>query len=277
MSWKFVALTGVLALGCGGDAGDASAGDATAATAVAAVARLDGVPITAADLTDGSLRARQLEPRRALDLVIARKLAAREAESRGLDDASELQAQLAALRREAVAREEALLRDALFASTRDALAVSDEDLRAHFEKTKVRYTERRLRLRRAAFASEDAARAADAQLGPSERLDAVSSEEIGPAAVSALPQTVLPEALRLREPGERLIVLRDGAAALVELVEMLPAEARPFEAVRPQVERELRAQRAAADFQQLLGGLRAQARIEIDEAALREVGSPAAP
>jgi peptidyl-prolyl cis-trans isomerase D len=264
----------LLELGCARDAENRSVPTAAAGDGSSVVARLDGAPITAADLADGSLRTRQLEPQRALDLVIARKLAAREAERRGLDDASELQAQLAALRREAVAREEALLRDALFASTRDGLTVSEDELRAHYEKTKVRYTERRLRLRHASFPSDAAARAADEQLGASGRLDPVSSEEIGPAAVGALPQTVLPEALRLREPGERVVVLRDSAAALVELVEILPAEAQSFEDVRPRVERELRAQRAAASFQQLVDGLRAQAQIEIDEAALREVDSP---
>jgi hypothetical protein len=214
---------------------------------------------------------------RALDAAIARKLAAGEAQRRGLDRAPEVAAKLRAVRREAAAREEALLQDALFASLRDALPIPEEELRAQYEKTKALYTERRLALRRQSFTSESEARAADVALGAEGRLDPARSEALIPAGPGNLPPAVRPEALKLRQPGERTLVLRDGSASLVELVEILPAEPLPFDAVRKQLETSLRVQRAQEAFRTEIERLRADAKVEVDEAALSKLGATDGP
>jgi hypothetical protein len=181
-----------------------------------------------------------------------------------------VQAQVEALRREAAAREEALLRDALYAAVQAEVALGEEELRAHYERTQARYTERRLRLRRQRFDTVEAARAADAALGSDGRLDPAASEEIGPAPLAKLTRELMPGLLRLREPGQRVVVERPDQISLLELVEVLPPEPLPFEEVREQLETELRAQRAGEAFAKLVEELRAKAQVEIDQAALRD-------
>jgi hypothetical protein len=239
------------------------------------LARGAGWMVTAEDLSlPGDPAA--LPPRdrqRALDAAIARKLAAAEAQQRGLDQTREVAAKLSAVRREAAAREEALLRDALFASLRDAVSIPEGELRAQYEKTKALYTERRLVLRRQTFPSESEARAADAALGSEGRLEPARSEALAPAGPGNLPPTVLPEALKLRQPGERTLLLRDGSASLVELVAILPAEPLAFDAVREQLEGSLRVQRGQEAFRAEIERLRADAKVEVDEAALSKLGA----
>ena len=74
--------------------------------------------------------------------------------------------------------------------------------------------------------------------------------------------------MQLQEPGQRVVVARGNGFALVELVERLPAAPLPFEKVRPQLEAQLRAERAGEAFQKLVDELRAKAKLEVDEAAL---------
>ena len=260
----------VLALACGREGSDAS-GEAPAPLAgdSPVVARLNGEPITIADLRGGFPGALGPDHSHALDTAVARRLAAQEARRRGLDATSAVRAQIDALRREAAAREEALLRDALQASLAAQLAVSEDELRARYQQTQARYTGRSLRLRRVAFPSAEAARAEDQRLGAEGRLDPAASEEIGPAPVQKLMQMRVPGLMRLREPGERIVVEREGDFALVELVEVLPPAPLPFEEVREQLESELRAQKAGEAFAKLVAELRAAARLEIDQAVLQ--------
>ncbi len=187
-------------------------------------------------------------PERVSRVAHVRELAAEEARRRGLDGAPEVQAALARLRDESRQREDELLRDALFAEIRDGLALSEDELRAHYEQTRVRYTERRVRLRRQRFASQAEARAADDALGPEGRLDPALTEELGPLPSAALPGEVGPEALALTTPGERVLVAEGAGSALVELMDVQPAEPRSFESVRAQVEKSLRALRAQQAF-----------------------------
>jgi len=182
-----------------------------------------------------------------------RQLAAAEARRRGLDEVPEVEGALEDIRLQSESherreREEARLRDALFEEIRGGLVLSEEEVRAHYEANRVRYTERRVRLRRQGFASEAEARAAEVALGAGGRLDPEQAEEIGPLASAALASEIGPEALGLAAPGDRVRVSRDGRPALVELVEILPAEPQPLEAVRGRVERSLRALRAQRAF-----------------------------
>ncbi len=115
-----------LALACGRQEGGDASGEASAPPAgdSPVVARLNGEPLTIADLRGGFPGAMGGNPGHALDTAVARRLAAQEAGRRGLDATSTVQAQIEALRREAAAREEALLRDALQASHEAELVIS---------------------------------------------------------------------------------------------------------------------------------------------------------
>jgi hypothetical protein len=232
-------------------------------------ARLNGEPVTVADLQAGLPGGMRSDPRHALEAAVARRLAAQEARRRGLDASSEVLAQVEALRREAAAREEDLLRDALQTSLATQIAVTEEEARARYQQMPPRGAGRRLRLRRAAFPSAEAARAEDQRLGTGGRLDPATSEEIGPAPIEQLRRLGLVEMVRLHEPGQRIVVDRAGNFALLELVEVLPPEPPPFEEVREQIEVQIRAQKAAEAFAKLMQELRAAARLEIDEAVLQ--------
>lgn len=231
------------------------------------VASVDGSAIEASDLVPDAEGARR-DPKRQLEAAITRKLATAEARHRALDERPDVAAKLEAIRRDAAQRGEEVLRDALFASLRDAVLLTDETLHAHYEKTKLRFAERHWRLLRQRFATEAEARAADARLGAEGHLDAASADAIGPATASEVAVATSPEVLRLQRPGQRTLVAHDGAYELVELVEMLPAAPKPFDAVRPQVEASLRTLRAQEMFRAEIERLRAAAKIEIDEAAL---------
>lgn len=231
----------VTALGCGGDPGERTAG---APPRGAQASAETPVPARAAGVATDEREDRAARLRR---------LAAAEARRQGLDAAPEVRAALEQVRREAAAREEEVLRDALFARIRDGLVLSEDELRAHYEANRVRYTERRVRLRRQAFASAEAARAAQAALGPEGRLDPAAAEDLGPLSIAAAAEAAGPEVVALRRPGERVVVSREGAGALVELVEVLPAEPLPFEAVRGQVEKSLRTLRAQEAFRAEIG------------------------
>lgn len=229
-----------------------------------ALARARGLVVTAGDLEGEGRRG----ARRALEAAIARKIAAAEARRRGLEAAPEVRTRIEALRREALRREEAILRDALYEAHRDDSKLSEDELRAHFEKTRVRYTEQRYRLRTIAFASAAEARAADASLGREGRLDPVAAIEVEPAPAAALPPEIVPEALRLHVPGQRIVAARDGGATLIELVEIQRAAPRPFDAVRDEVEKSLQTIRAQRTFRAEIARLRAEAGVVVDEAAV---------
>jgi hypothetical protein len=218
-----------------------------------AFARVNGEAIAVEQPVAGTSQT-AAQARADIDRAITRHVAAEEAERRGLahDSASTPPS----------VKDEERLRDALFASMRDSATVSDDDLRAHYEQTKLRYAVRQLVLRRRVFPSDAAARAEDRRLGSAGRLPA-DSEAIGPAPVEKLPGSVLPEALSFSAPGQRAAVQREGRWALVELEEVRAAQPLPFEAVRPQVEQSLRLLRAQAEFSAEIERLRSQAKVEI--------------
>lgn len=270
------AAAAALTLACGRSGEEAkSSGSQPAAPATGkVVARLDGEPITADALRGafgGGLRGG--DPRAALESAVVRRLVSQEARRRGLDASEEVRAQIEALRREAAAREEALLTGALQAALGKEQSIGEEELRARYERTKERYTEPRLRLRRVKFPSAEAARAEDERLGPDGRLDPAASEEIGPASREELMRMQLFGLMRLQQPGQRVVVERGGDFALLELVEVMPPAPPPFEEVRERIESELRAQKGAEAFAKLSQDLRAKAHLEVDEAALKEAAA----
>jgi len=235
------------------------------------LARIGSGVITTADLVGA--RGVSGDHRRELEAAITRRLAAEEARRRGLADTDETGPRLAAIRRQATVKEEEVLRDALFAHMKSELKVSDEDLREYYEKTKIRFATPELHLRRVAFASKAEAEAALSKPVSQPVLDPKASEEIGPAPVDKLPPTVLPEVLQLRRPGDRILVQRGGESSIVELVEILPAEPRPFDEVRKMLDESFRTLRAQEAFTKEMEQLRTKAKVEIDEETLRAFSS----
>ena len=246
-----------------------SAGDAPVHPSPVVV-RLNGEPITIDGLVGGYPRQTRAERTHAIDNALQRILTAREARRRGLDQTDAVRARIEALHRQAVAREEVLLRDALQASLTEQVVLGEAELRAHYGETQPRYTRRRMKLRERVFDSQAAARAEDQRLGAAGRLDPAASEEIGPAPVGPLTQMQQPEVTGLHQPGQRVVVEREGKFALIELEEELPQAPLPFEEVRDAVEKDLRARRGKQAFDELSQQLVAASKVEIVEAVLED-------
>ena len=165
---------------------------------------------------------RGISREQALDAAIQEKLAVGEARRRGCGGRVE------AVRRSAREREERLLRNALFAAVRDQLTLSEDELRAHYEKTKVGYFSRQLRLRVAVRDSREAAEGLDAELGAAGRLDPSSRTRSGRRRSRNFPGPSCRRRCSSGEPGQRMVVETDAGWWLVELTEVLPAVPQPL-------------------------------------------------
>jgi len=266
-----VAVLILVVLACGREAGEVAPKVEAPRSASPVVAWVGGEPIRVEDVVgrSGQWRGKQ-DPRRRVEDGIGARLAVQEARRRELDESPRVSERIAAIRREAVEREEDALRNALFDTLRDGIELTEEELRQHYQDTKARYFERQIHLRRLGLDSEEAARAADVALGPAGRLDPAASEDLGPAVLRDLPPSVLPEALKLKAPGDRVVLGKEGEWALVELVEVLPTVPQPFEQARDRVEASLRTLRTQAALRELVERLRAEADIEIDESVIAD-------
>lgn len=260
-----LALALGVALGC--SPGAESASDRSSPP----LARLGSRTIDAAELVATGQIRRETDREALLRAAVGNILAAEEAKSRGLADDPAIRARIALLRARARIEEDSLLAQVLFEAERAAIEPTDEELRAHYEETKSRYLVRKMVLRRIAYASREDAEAADRTLGPDGRLDPAHAEDIAATEIQKLPISVLPEATFLRRPGDRAVAGKaEEGFSLVELVDDVAAEARPFEQVRERVREDLRIQRALARIEALVEERRKTAEVEIDEAALRD-------
>jgi hypothetical protein len=215
------------------------------------------------------------EMSRRLDGLVDRKVAAIEARRRGLDRDPYNRATIESFYRGARAREEMLLRNALYNSIRLGLEVDEEALQAHYERTKQRYRGPIWTLRTRRFASEAEAHETAARLGSSGRLEAATSETVGP-----LPPELMPAPIRAAMPAietsqGRLVYQLDGAWSVIEVVDVAPNGLLPLEAVRDKVEASWRAVRAEELLREEIARARAQLGVEIDEAVLADLQPPA--
>ena len=255
-------LAGLAVLACEQSAPDA--GESSAAKGSVVLARVGQEVVTADDLgflppkADASAR---------LEVLVRRKLAIQEARRRGLQNEPKIRAEIEELHRNSARQEEGLLRNALYNSIRLGLVVSEEDLRALYEKTKERYTERQWALRTQSYPNDEDARAADAALGATGHLDPAQSQAPGPLPSEKLPPGILIILHELQKPGDRKVVPLD-RWTVVELEAYLPAAQLPFEAVRDKVEMSLRAIRSEELLRVEIDRLRAAKDVTIDEAAL---------
>ncbi len=278
----------------------AMAGDPEAGEEVVAWIDDEPVPIDEArSLLGGSAGRDPAQRRMAVEGAIARRLVARADRAR---QGSRARQTVKDSRRDAsqpgggewtAARVDAVPGiDALFERLRDGLSFSEDELRAHYGKTRSRYLTRQIRLRRHVLATgarpsassrseaprtPRAPRAPEASDTPLPEVDSALSEVIiGPAPLHDLPPSLLPEVLELQDIGERIVIDHsdEGTAAggtiLVELLEILPAEPLSFERVRDQVAASLRTLRAQKAVRAQLAELRATSAIAIEEAMLSD-------
>jgi len=264
LSWSL--LFTLAFVGCSDRSSTPSAEEPTDPSPIVAV--VDGDVLRVSELRGVGNLGSERERRRAVSAAVTRRLAAAEARRGGLADSPEMRDAILEIRAEARAREETALRDALFRGLREGLDPSPAALEEHYAQTQNRYLERQVELLGRTFPSREAAEAFEVELGPSGRLDPGSADLIGPAAIRDLPRGNLPEALALREPGDRVLVGTEGSWTLVELVAVHPARVQPFEDVRDRVEQSWRTLRAQEAFQSLLAELEAASEIEIDEATI---------
>lgn len=226
------------------------------------VARIGKRELRAAEL--GSPAPDATGRRRQIEEAVTRILAADEARRLDLVDSDpKLGEAIARVRREAVAREEALLRDALFARIADAAAPTEEEVRAAYEATKANYRETQLTLR---FTPAGSRAAAEALLAGPGRTAVPGVETIGPAPIRRLPAKVLPEALQLGAPGERALAgSPDEGFGVIELVEIQPAAPVPYEDAQDRVARSLRIRAGQEAFRARIDALRAERGVELTE------------
>jgi hypothetical protein len=249
--------------------------DASSPRRSGVVATVNGEPIAVADLHDGMPTRSSLEER--LDRAIDYALAAQEARRRALDEDPAVREAIERIRSQARRDEGQALREALHRALLAEVSFSESDLQRHHAETKARYFERQYRFRRMVYDTEGAALEAAVALGTAGHLDEQQAESIGPVVANDLPRDILPDALRMRTPGARAVIQGDSRWQLVELVEILPAEPQPFDAVRERVEASLRAQLAQAELVERIGQLRAEAVIDVDEAGLAAIERAAQP
>lgn len=228
------------------------------------LARIGDETVTVEDL--GWVPART-QPSTRLEMLVMRKLAAREARRRGLHEDPKTRQKLAEYRFSALMWEENLLRNALFNSIRLGLVFNDEELRAHYATTQQRYLQPQWKFRHRRFETEAEARAASQALGATGRLDPAQSELIGPVPAETLPVDLAPLLPQFQKPGDRQVVMQPGGWSLFELEEHLPAAPLQFEWVRDQVNQDLAAVRAEAILSDELARMRAE-QVVIDEPAV---------
>jgi hypothetical protein len=235
------------------------------------LAHLGPRTIDAAELVATAQLRREGDRDALLHAAVGNILAAEEAKSRGLAGDPAMQARIALVRARARIEEDTLLAQALFEAEREALELSEDELRAHYDATQHRYLVRKLVLRRVAYASREEAEAADRALGVTGRLDPRHAEPIAATEIQRLPISVLPEATYLKRAGDRVVAGKpEEGFSLVELVDDVAADPRPFEDVRKEVERDLRLQRALARVEALVEARRETAELGVEEAALRD-------
>jgi len=220
---------------------------------------VDGVPIALDERISGKMK------ERAVQAAIDRFLLARAAREQKLDQLPEVREKLGAIRREARLREERVLLQAFQDALPPVKEISEEELRAEYEKRKEDFREPQIRLRQRKFESEAEARRWDSQLGRDGRLAEEGSVDLLPVSLKRAARDLFPAILALRVVGDRVVVRRNEGWVLVELVEKVPAGIARFEDVRERMEKRLRTRRRYDRLHDEVKKLREQAVIRVNE------------
>ena len=181
-----------------------------------------------------------------------------------------------------------LLRTLLLEQLALELEVGEDELKARMQQMPRRFRTRRIHLRRLVVDDEASAEAAALRIAAGESFAEVAAEvstdaalrgargELGLRELSALPPRLASRARALEQEGEVSAPFRaEGKWNLIQLVAKARDVPRSFEDVRPQLEQELRAAKAAQALPQLLSERRAALGVSIDEERLAQLAPPA--
>lgn len=208
--------------------------------------------------------------RQAVDLAVSDRLFAAEARRRGLDRDDAVSHRIDAIRRDAAARERAVLRDALVREISGDARISESELKQHFEANRQRYQRRLYTLRQASYASKQAAEQAAKKLADGGTLESARFASIGPVLLSELPAAYQRQMSTVRKAGQTLVLQGDGEWLLVEVVDVKLAQAESYDEVRKQVFASLRQERIRQAVESLMSELKSGAQVSIDDAVLAD-------
>ena len=208
--------------------------------------------------------------RQAVELAVSERLFAAEARRRGLDREDAVRRRLDAIRRDAAARERAVLREALVRELAGDARISESELKEHFEANQQRYQRRLYTLRHAAYGSKEAAEEAERALADGGSLESTRFAQLGPVLLHELPPAFQRRMSTVRRAGQTLVLQGDGEWLLVEVVDVQLAQAESYDEVRKQVFASLRQQRSREAIESLMGELKAGTQVSIDEAVLAD-------
>lgn len=248
------ALCVALAVGCAPDPG----ADGSPAPGGPVVARVDGQPVTEAQLRAASgARPRRSAPvdwNEALESFVTSGIIEEELRRRGLHESERYSTSLEAIDARARRAEHELARSTLVSDIEAGLEFTEEELRARYDEQRERFLTTRMRLRQITVPDRETIRdiqgrvvagedfaliAAQANLDPALRR---SSGDTGWIEQRRMPTALIGPAHRLLEPGEvsEPFQDREGRWNLVQLIAREKAVRREFEPAKHQLERELR-------------------------------------
>jgi parvulin-like peptidyl-prolyl isomerase len=279
---------------------DVSAGQQEADTSTV-LAKGDGVVVTEKLLQEkirtlGPAKSRRFQSKdmqkKLLDNIVDVELLYNEAKTRGLDKNEEVLLQVEDFRkRQSVFQ----LRNELMSS----ITVDDAELKAEYEKNVDQYTKpKKVRVSQIVFYfdkdeapgkvaalerdAEDLLKRAQAgedfsNLARNYSLDKVSAQkdgDIGFASRRNLPPPAYAAAMKMQQQGELSGILKgEGEIRILKATEIVPEERKPFEEVRPWLERTVMRNKQQKVWEDYLAGLRKKAHVELFEDRIGGNGS----
>ena len=294
---RMLLLSAALATGCAQESpvSPAPSGSSRRAIDSRVLARVGGHPVgvdefksTVASLPGGERRLQRPGGAHAeLDRMVDSIVVEEEAKRRALTNDSVYVERSAAIRAQAALQEQELLSRLLQQKLAQEVQLTEDDLRAQYEKSKGHLLTSNFHVRRIVVDNEQAAQAARQRIAAGEDFSdvaaAVTTEPALKAArgdLGTLPLSEIPVALQ-----SRVLSLQtanqvtdpfsaEGKWNLLQLVSRDDAVLRGFEEVRAQLDTEVRTTKAAEAFQKLLNAQREALHVEIDESLLAQLGPP---
>lgn len=242
-------------------------------------------------LPGGERRAMQPGGYRAeLDHLIDLMVAEKEGKSRRQEQDPAYLKRLAAIRAMAQRQERELMYSTLFQDVAQKIQVDDAELQAYYEKNKDRFVSSRMHLRHIVLSDKDGARAAKKRILAGKDFGAVAAEvnvdanlrqkrgDMGSLIRTEIPLPLREVAYGLQKNGQVSEPFEaQGQWHIVQLVTQEMGVSRAFTEVREQLETELKRVKASQEFQGLLQARRKELGVEINEAALAQLGPAAIP
>jgi hypothetical protein len=235
--------------------------------APAALAWVNGSVIREQDLQLASRRGPQSKtPALLMEAAILARVTLLEARRRGLEQRPEIAQRIESTRTEALRREFEVLREALKRDMMQEVEITEDELREAYEEDDRSYNEPQMKYREWTFPSEAAAQAAV----EANALDAGAARDLPLVSMRARPTEATMQFHRLRRPGERGLIEREGSWRVVEFVARVDDVKLPFDQVREHVQRRLEQKKMETTFDEQMQTLRGAADVRLNEAALAD-------